>query len=134
MASFSLSEAARVWGVSRATINRYRKSGKISVTSDGSTVTVDASEMVRVFGQQKHHDTASSSSDTVSVKHAEAVSDTAILTETVSLLKQQIDDLRESLVHARQSENELRGIVDRQTRLLSDQRDTKSVFSRWFKR
>ena len=67
MASFSLSEAARMWGVSRATINRYRKNGKISVTADGSAVTVDASEMIRVFGQTKHADTVSSSTDAVSV-------------------------------------------------------------------
>ena len=134
MASFSLSEAARMWGVSRATINRYRKSGKISVMADGSSVTVDASEMIRVFGQTKHADTASSSTDTVSLTQVETGADTAILSETVELLKQQIADLRDSLAHARQSENELRGIVDRQTRLLTDQRASTGLFARWFKR
>ena len=102
--------------------------------ADGSSVTVDASEMIRVFGQTKHADTASSSTDTVSLTQVETGADTAILSETVELLKQQIADLRDSLAHARQSENELRGIVDRQTRLLTDQRASTGLFSRWFKR
>lgn len=41
-------EAARAWGVSRATIQRAIKSGKLSLTPEK---TIDPAEMSRVFGE-----------------------------------------------------------------------------------
>ena len=41
-------EAARAWGVSRATIQRAVKAGKLSLTPEK---TIDPAEMVRVFGE-----------------------------------------------------------------------------------
>jgi hypothetical protein len=43
-------EAARVWGVGRASLQRAIASGKLSLTSDKR---VDPAEMVRVFGEPK---------------------------------------------------------------------------------
>lgn len=41
-------EAARIWGVSRATIQRHLASGKLSKTTDKR---IDPAEMTRVFGE-----------------------------------------------------------------------------------
>lgn len=48
MAILSQREAARIWGVSRASIQRAISSGKLSLTSDKR---IDPAEMVRVFGE-----------------------------------------------------------------------------------
>lgn len=41
-------EASRAWGVSRATIQRAIKAGKLSLSAEK---TIDKAEMVRVFGE-----------------------------------------------------------------------------------
>lgn len=43
-------EAARLWGVSRASLQRAISSGKLSVTGNKQ---IDPAEMTRVFGQAK---------------------------------------------------------------------------------
>jgi DNA-binding transcriptional MocR family regulator len=45
-------QAAQAWGVSRATIQRAIKAGKLSVLADKS---IDPSEMVRAFGEPVSH-------------------------------------------------------------------------------
>lgn len=52
MACHSISEAASLAGVTRRTIYRYIKSGKLSasVTGDGKSI-IDTSELLRVFGE-----------------------------------------------------------------------------------
>lgn len=45
-------EVARSWRVGRTTIQRAIKSGKLSVSADG---TLNPSELVRVFGEPKGH-------------------------------------------------------------------------------
>lgn len=46
----SVSQAAKDWNVSRQTIYKYMRSGRLSKNDDG---TVSASEMIRVFGEKK---------------------------------------------------------------------------------
>lgn len=46
----SVSQAAKDWNVSRQTIYKYMRSGRLSKNDDG---TVSASEMIRVFGDKK---------------------------------------------------------------------------------
>jgi hypothetical protein len=43
-------QAAQVWGVSRATLQRAISSGKLSVSAEGR---IDPAEMLRVFGAAK---------------------------------------------------------------------------------
>src|SRR5437016_2480464 len=54
MAKLTISDAARVTGVSRVTLHRYIKAGKLSRSADG---TIDTAELLRV-GLVLHHDTA----------------------------------------------------------------------------
>ncbi len=53
MAIVSISEAARITGKARSTIQSYIKTGKLSKTTDSHTsvVGVDTSELIRCFGQ-----------------------------------------------------------------------------------
>jgi len=51
MALHSVTEAAKMAGVTRRTIYRYLKSGKISATvTDGDSARIETSELLRVFG------------------------------------------------------------------------------------
>jgi predicted site-specific integrase-resolvase len=45
MAKLSITDAARVTGVSRVTLHRYIKAGKLSRSADG---TVDTAELLRI--------------------------------------------------------------------------------------
>ena len=53
MAIVSISEAARITGKARSTIQSYIKTGKLSKTTDSHTgiIGVDTSELMRCFGQ-----------------------------------------------------------------------------------
>jgi len=53
MAIVSISEAARITGKARSTIQSYIKTGKLSKTTDSHTgaVGIDTSELIRCFGQ-----------------------------------------------------------------------------------
>lgn len=53
MAIVSISEAARITGKARSTIQSYIKTGKLSKTTDSHTgvLGVDTSELIRCFGQ-----------------------------------------------------------------------------------
>jgi hypothetical protein len=54
MANVSISEAARVTGKSRATIQRHIKVGKLSVGKDVSgNPIIDTSELLRVYGSMQ---------------------------------------------------------------------------------
>ena len=53
MAIVSISEAAKITGKARSTIQSYIKTGKLSKTTDipTGTVGIDTSELIRCFGQ-----------------------------------------------------------------------------------
>lgn len=58
MAKLNISQAAKVSGKSRSTIQRYIKSGKLSVSQDTSgNIEIDTAELIRVFGELKQNDT-----------------------------------------------------------------------------
>ncbi|MGK5721844.1 helix-turn-helix domain-containing protein [Proteus mirabilis] len=54
MAQVSISEAARLTGKSRRTIQRYVATGKLSLShNDATGKNIDTSELIRVFGEIK---------------------------------------------------------------------------------
>lgn len=102
MAKLSVTDAARVAGVSRITLHRHLKNGHISRTADGR---IDTAELIRAgfvlhpetlinetpATPMIHHDTPASvtlpvASESSAVTHA--------LEQMVELLRGQIDDLR----------------------------------------
>src|SRR5262245_8717781 len=63
MAKLNISQAAMLAGVSRATIHKYLKSGKLSVSVNGAgSRVIDVAELERVYGPLVTPDTLSTNS------------------------------------------------------------------------
>jgi len=98
MASVSISEAARLAGVSRKTIQRHIASGKLSATlSHGSDTNrqVEISELMRVYGQLDAPVPESSAPQVpkVSSSNDALVQVIEAQKETIDLLKNQVSEL-----------------------------------------
>ena len=72
MAKINLTQGAKLAGVSRSTLNRHIKEGKVSkvIGSDGKP-SVDTSELARAYGELRHN----TLSDTVSLAQLRTPSD-----------------------------------------------------------
>lgn len=108
MAIVSISEAARLTGKSRKTIQRYVADGRISLSQhDAGRSGIDTSELIRVFGELSHPAPAPSHA-TVSQPDAPPVPpDVAVLLATLQAenasLKAQIEAKDANLADLRQS-------------------------------
>lgn len=113
MAIVSISEAARITGKARSTIQSYIKTGKLSKTTDSHTgvVGVDTSELIRCFGQLittpiGHVETVQISQQTTDITTPNTSGETnkiVLLEKEIELLKQIIeekDDHNKSLKQA----------------------------------
>ena len=99
MKQFSLSEAAKVAGVSKSTIFRAVKTGKLSAERDGSEYRINASELFRVF-PPKQSDTVQRHVEEPHVAQVgETVKDVEIrmLRELIEAKDAQIETLQQSL-------------------------------------
>lgn len=111
MAVVSISEAARLTGKSRKTIQRYVADGRISMSQhDAGSKGIDTSELIRVFGELSQPVPALSH-ETVSQHDAPGVSpDVAALETRIMVLEAElasrdalIEAQRENLTDMRQS-------------------------------
>lgn len=120
---YSLGQAAKEVGVSKPTIQRAIKSGKLSATrNDDGSYDIDPSELLRAFPEGMR-----ASNDDGSLKQDETPNDTGALRaeiegmrEQIGLLKDERDDLRRRLD---QADDERRRAQTQLTALLTDQRD-----------
>lgn len=114
MTALSLSQAAKLTGKSKSTINRAVKSGKISATRhDDGSYSIETSELTRAFDTGTHG--------------ADQRSSTALVgTDGDTLLKQRIEALEQLLEREREVTADLKEDRDRwrqqATALLADQR------------
>jgi len=100
MSLLSIAEAARLAGVDRATLYRYLKSGRLSMTrSEKSKPAIDMAELLRVFPQAGESSqpvtpaTESAAASTVAVlqqKLEAAQRESALLQQQNTLLQQQV--------------------------------------------
>ncbi len=103
MSTHSITESAELAKVSRRTIQRYVKNGKLSVTKDHlGNPRIDTAELIRVFGQLSHptKKNKQKKSQTIAVTHNDITSlqnKLAHLTELVEKQSQQISDLTNRL-------------------------------------
>ncbi|NRP26418.1 hypothetical protein XMM379_003139 [Aliiroseovarius sp. xm-m-379] len=133
MTKLSISEVSKRWGVSRQTLYRYKKQGKLSFDKDGRKVVLDLSEVIRVLGHAVSQDVTSDKNDTVT----DVTSADNELKLKIEMLEKQVAMLEDSLSHSRKSEDELRSVVASQTKLITQQSDEKQgrgLLSRLFKR
>lgn len=98
MAQVSISEAAKLTGKSRRTIQRYVATGKISLSrSDATGKSIDISELIRVFGDlKKENVTPTITYEDVTMSHHVTSSDDKKTLEN-ELLKKEIEFLKQRL-------------------------------------
>jgi len=90
MALVNKSKAARLAGVSRTTIHRYIKSGKLSAAPGGE---IDTSELLRVFGSLK--DDSPVTPETVATEQSVTPPQLPDLTSKIRELENQVVELKQ---------------------------------------
>lgn len=127
MANLSLREAVKHFDVSRPTLQKALKSGKISGVQDGQGHwTIDPAELTRVYRPRRlSMDKASHSEEPLSTptqKHLDT-----------KALEREVELLREMLAKAETNADQWRTLAERQQLLLEDRRP-KGFFQRLFGR
>jgi len=102
MAIVSISEAARITGKARSTIQSYIKTGRLSKTTDSHTgvVGVDTSELIRFFGEltttSKEHvvntKISHQTTDITTPNATDEIIKIAVLEKEIELLKKVIEE------------------------------------------
>ena len=115
MAQVNLTQGAKLAGVSRSTLNRHIKDGKLSkdISPDGKPC-VETSELHRVYTTLSHVETPQN----VSVVQHGTVNETA----EIKALQVELEATKERLDEMRQDRDEWKGQARTLTALLSDQR------------
>ncbi len=129
MAKLNISQAAKLFGVHRSTVQRHIKEGKLSSESqeDGQKL-IDMSELVRVYGEPKNPATSATvSHDGAMLQNAtpnptgatpDATPATGVLEQKVEMLEQQLNMIVEDKDYLRKENHRLLEIIEQQTRLL----------------
>lgn len=115
MAQVNLTQGAKLAGVSRSTLNRHIKEGKLSkgIAPDGKPC-VETSELQRVYNTLSHVETPR---DVSLTQHG-----TATETAEIKALQVELEATKERLDEMRQDRDEWKGQARTLTALLSDQR------------
>lgn len=141
-ARHNISQAAKMAGVSRRTLQRHIDKGKVSCSTDESgNKFIDTSELLRVYGDLTPQDDAPRVTPrTDTVTHLDTPDVTRTLREQVTELQRQLqaqmekNELQESRFNtqieairedSRKREDRLLEILDRQTLLLTHIKDEK---------
>jgi len=86
---FSMGEAARQAGVSKATIHRHIKAGKLSaVRNENGSYSIDPAELFRAYPAQKQ-------AVTVSVRQTETAVEPLKIDYEIALLRERIEELKQ---------------------------------------
>lgn len=120
--TMSQREAARAWGVSRATLQRYIAAGKLSLTTEKL---VDPAEMVRAFGEPKRPQEPAQPDR---VEPLESTNDPA-QSQRIAVLEAEISGLRATLAAKDSHIIDLRSQVQL---LTHDSVDIKKIKRRWW--
>jgi hypothetical protein len=133
MAKVNKSQAAKMAGVSRPTIDKKIKIGELSVEkkADGS-VEIDVSELERVFGSLVAPDAAQPPRKNL---HSDTPQVVTVLQSQIELLQREVYTLREERERDRREREQLLEIIQSQTRLLPAPKgpeEKKSWWQRWF--
>lgn len=119
MPELSLSQAAKLTGKSKSTINRAIKTGKLSATRhEDGTYSIDPAELTRAFDVEPLEGT----------KRRNADPDGTRLLERIAALESMLDREREISDDLKEDRDRWR---QQATALLADQRSTVTV-SRWW--
>ena len=109
MTILTMTQAAQQAGISRSTLYRAIRAGRISMVSlPTGKHGIDTAELIRVFGPLQPN--------TVQKKQDGTLSDIAVLRERCASLQREVEWLRADLTDAKNERNRLLGLLE--TRLL----------------
>lgn len=122
MAKVNLTQGAKLAGISRSTLNRHLKDGKISKGVDASgKPCVDTSELQRVYGRVSH---GVSRRDVPMTQHGTPSKIAENMTE-IALLRAELSVAKERLEETQKDRDEWKGQAKTLSLLLTDQRPEK---------
>lgn len=139
---YSISESARIVGVTRKTLYKHIETKPISVEKDEQErPVIDASELMRVYGDQCRFDIDKESKQAVSTPPEAPepmISDSleaAVIKKELELIKMQIaserDNFEEQIDYLRKKLDEANGESRKLTALLTDQRSDAGRAGEW---
>jgi predicted site-specific integrase-resolvase len=119
MAKVNLTQGAKMAGISRSTLNRHIKEGKVSKAKgiDGKPC-VDTSELQRVYGDLSHN----TPSLTVPMKHHRTPSEAVKNDIEIAALRAELNATKERLDETQKDRDEWKGQAKTLSLLLTDQR------------
>lgn len=120
MPELSLSQAAKLTGKSKSTINRAIKTGKLSATRhDDGSYSIDPAELSRVFNMEPHD----------SSKRSDAQPDGTRLLERIEYLEAMLTREREISADLKEDRDRWR---QQASALLADQRPATAKAPKWW--
>ena len=120
MPELSLSQAAKLTGKSKSTINRAVKTGKLSATrNDDGSYSIDPAELSRAFGLEPDD----------SAKRSDAERDGTRLIERIEALETMLNREREISADLKEDRDRWR---QQATALLTDQRSSTTTSFKWW--
>ena len=136
MAQLTVRQAAQHVGVTRSTMFRHVRIGRVSATTstDGIMV-IDTSELIRVYGEiQAPQAKATGAPDRQAPDNGQANhgATVAILTAQLEMAKERISELKERAQLDQVERDRLLAIVERQSRLLDSAPQKKRGFLDFF--
>ncbi len=138
MARITISEAARRGFLSRPTLYRAIKDGRLTAHQDGDKKTLDLADLVKVFGEPDARQAPAEKPDraeAIELGHLEV--DRARLSEEVNRLRRERDQARreaaEERDQGRQERDRLLGLVEATQKLLEDQSRERKAKRRWWR-
>ena len=116
MTILTMTQAAQKAGISRSTLYRAIRTGRISVVSSPTgRRSIDMAELIRVFGPLQP--------DTMQKEQSGTSSDIAVMRERCASLQREVEWLRADLADAKDERNRLLGLLE--TRLLQSSQKHK---------
>ena len=126
---FTMGQAAIEAGVSKATLSRAIKSGKVSAKkNENGGWDIDPAELFRVYPPRNTSNGSSNPSMKQTVTPAETANETAAMQAQIDGLKAQVDLMRESLDDLKTQREGWQKQAEASQRLLSDSRPRRSWF------
>ena len=126
---FTMGQAAIDAGVSKATLSRAIKSGKVSAKkNENGGWDIDPAELFRVYPPRNTSNSSSNPSMKQTVTPVEPANETAALQAQIDGLKAQVDLMRESLDDLKTQREGWQKQAEASQRLLSDSRPRRGWF------
>lgn len=123
MPKYNISQAARVTGKARSTIQAHLRNGTLSGDFDGvGKCLIDAAELHRVYGVLKVGKVGGVVKQASEEMQETASQDTSLVQQKIQFLEEKVRFFQKQLEQEREEKNRLLSLVENQTKQLTDGR------------